>query len=394
MAGRESSGEKAMPRKREPKKARGVYEYPRRSGRWWIQLFYGGRRHREYAGTREMAVDLLAKKRLARLRSDKLPESIRRAPVTFVDIAKAGLDWSREHKASHDGDACRLAHVAKMLGTRPAGDIKPRELEQALLKLKEANDWKPATVNRVKSVVSMCYRIAVQNGVVDTNPARLVRQLRAENTRLRFLSAEEESRLRAVIAANCPQHMPELDIALHTGMRASEQYGLTWDVVDLEQRQLHLAHTKNGRERHIPLNPVACEALWALRRLSAGVGPVFVNAVTPGRYRGLPRHTARNWFEQCVERAGVAQFTWHCLRHTFASRLVMAGVDIRTVAELLGHRTLAMTMRYAHLTPAHQADAVERLATAAVQSGRQTATRTATEVFGVAEEVPQVGRIQ
>ena len=80
--------------------------------------------------------------------------------------------------------------------------------------------------------------------------------------------------------------------------------------------------------------------------------------------------TPRGRFERLVAVTGVQNFTWHCLRHTFASRLVMAGVDIRTVAELLGHKTLAMTMRYAHLAPDHQLAAVEKLDT--------TATRTAT----------------
>lgn len=134
-------------------------------------------------------------------------------------------------------------------------------------------------------------------------------------------------------------------------MRAGEQYGLTWDRVNLERRQLALYFTKNSRPRFIPLNQVAYQALTSLRRNGNGSGPVFINAVTPGRYHGQPRQSARNWFERAVHRAGIEDFTWHCLRHTFASRLIMKGVDIRTAAELLGHRTLAMTMRYSHLAP-------------------------------------------
>ena len=90
---------------------------------------------------------------------------------------------------------------------------------------------------------------------------------------------------------------------------------------------------------------------------------------------------SRDWFEPTVEAAGVKEYTWHCNRHTFASRLVMAGVDLRTVAQLMGHRTIQMTMRYAHLATDHQQNAVERL----VKSGngaesrrRQSATKTAT----------------
>jgi site-specific recombinase XerD len=71
--------------------------------------------------------------------------------------------------------------------------------------------------------------------------------------------------------------------------------------------------------------------------------------------------SARGWFVSALRDAKVDDYTWHCNRHTFASRLVMAGVDIRTVGELLGHRSLQMTMRYAHLAPAHNAAAVDRL---------------------------------
>jgi site-specific recombinase XerD len=83
---------------------------------------------------------------------------------------------------------------------------------------------------------------------------------------------------------------------------------------------------------------------------------------------------SRGWFPTALEEAGIEGYTWHCNRHTFASRLVMAGVDLRTVAELLGHRTLQMVMRYSHLAPEHQASAVDRL----VHSGNGRDTRSDT----------------
>jgi len=93
----------------------------------------------------------------------------------------------------------------------------------------------------------------------------------------------------------------------------------------------------------------------------------------------------KHWFEPAVSEAGVRDFTWYCLRHTFASRLVMAGVDLRTVAELMGHQQIQMTMRYAHLAPAHALAAVERLVAAPqvtsepdTIANKPSATRTAT----------------
>lgn len=407
----------APPSERKPKLPRGIFERP--AGIYWVRYAdQSGRIRREKAGTRAMATALLAKRRMEKLRGEKLPESFRRKAVTFGQIADAALAWSRLHKASWRQDETRFPLLKTVLGPRPAAEITPREISAALRRLAEDHAWRPATINRVKSLVSLAYRLAVEEGQVSANPARLVRQWKVDNARVRFLSDNEERRLREAIAEDCPQHMPELDLALNTGMRASEQYGLAWEQIDFERRQIALYRTKNGRPRYIPLNAPALAALLTLRRgpgvlrdeqkpegatrdsggggLERGphVAPagerVFVNSVTPGRYHGQPRHSARNWFERAIERSGIAEFTWHCLRHTFASRLIMKGVDLRTVAELLGHRTLAMTMRYAHLAPEHNLAAVERLAHPQVQ----TDTRTGTGRFAAVGENKQVIAIQ
>jgi len=109
---------------------------------------------------------------------------------------------------------------------------------------------------------------------------------------------------------------------------------------------------------------------------------VFVNM------NGEPLRGYKHWFEPAVREAGVKDFTWYCLRHTFASRLVMAGVDLRTVAELMGHQQIQMTMRYAHLAPAHTLAAVERLVVPGSQrvrprrrSSKPSATKTATDAL-------------
>lgn len=117
----------------------------------------------------------------------------------------------------------------------------------------------------------------------------------------------------------------------------------------------------------VPLNQSAIYALEVMRERTGGMG--FVCGETPG---------PRRWFEPVLKDAKVSAFSWHCLRHTFASRLVMAGVDIRTVQELLGHNTIAMTVRYSHLAPKHTLAAVEKLVPKAGESGVATAGATAT----------------
>jgi len=147
-------------------------------------------------------------------------------------------------------------------------------------------------------------------------------------------------------------------------MRRKEQYKrIDWSTLDLPRTDLYVPPSKNGEDRHIPLNSDARAAFQRLheKRIGEGAipirreGPIFVSK-TGERLLG-PRH----WFEKAVSKSGIADFTWHDLRHTFASRLVMAGVDLRTVAALMGHKTIQMTMRYAHLAPEHKLIAVERL---------------------------------
>ena len=147
-----------------------------------------------------------------------------------------------------------------------------------------------------------------------------------------------------------------------------EQYGMRWNQGSFERRQIHLPKTKNGHPRTIPLNTVALAALEKMRGEGAplGAAPVF-----PSTWSGEALQGSRGWFPTAVEEAKIEGYTWHCNRHTFASRLVMAGVDLRTVAELLGHRTLQMVMRYSHLAPEHQVSAVESL----VKTGKRRDTK-------------------
>jgi site-specific recombinase XerD len=199
---------------------------------------------------------------------------------------------------------------------------------------------------------------------VKENPARQVRHRLENNARIRFLSAEEETKLRNAMQAACPEHIAELELALNTGLRLSEQYRLLWQDVSLARRTLTIQRSKNGLARHVPLNKAAIAALESLKK-EAGISELVCGgAIKP-----------RLWFESAVKAAGLKAFTWHCLRHTFASRLVMVGVDIRTVQELMGHKTIAMTVRYAHLAPKHTLAAVERLD---AQTGEPTDTTTDT----------------
>lgn len=355
---------------------RGIFERPKASGVWWVRYAAAdGREHREKAGTKGMALALYRKRKTEALAGKKLPERLRARAVTFADLAKDALAHSRAHNRSHKTDAGRLAELVEWFGNRPAAAITPQDIEARLAREAEQRRWRPATVNRYRNTMSLAFRLGMGNGKVGANPARLVRARRENNIRIRYLdqfSPDEEARLRAAIRERCPEHLPEFELALNTGMRLSEQYGLKWDAVNLARRVLTVPPSKYGEARGVPLNAAALAALRALDARARSGPWVMVNP------RGEQMRTPRKWFEAAVQAAALPEFTWHCLRHTFASRLVMMGIDLRTVQELMGHKDIRMTCRYAHLAPGHKLDAVELLSQWGQKTANETGTRTGT----------------
>ena len=139
-------------------------------------------------------------------------------------------------------------------------------------------------------------------------------------------------------------------------MRRGEILGLTWERIDLASARITLYDTKNGRPRGVPINRAVYDALITLAPDAARrTGLLFRR--TSGRAWGK----IRTAFEKAVERADLKDLRFHDLRHTAASHLVMRGASLKEVQEILGHRTFSMTLRYAHLSPAHLRTAVDRL---------------------------------
>jgi integrase len=194
--------------------------------------------------------------------------------------------------------------------------------------------------------VSLSYRLGILNRKVTTNLAGSVTHRREDNNRVRFLTEEEEKNLRKVVQDKWPAHLPELDLAINTGLRKGSQYGLTWDMVDWKSRELHIPRTKNEEPLHVPLNDAAISALKAVFESGVGKARVFMSAKTSESLE-----SGRHWFDDTVLEAKLKNFHWHDLRHTFASRLRMKGAPHEDIVDLLGHKSLTMTRRYAHLGP-------------------------------------------
>jgi integrase len=157
----------------------------------------------------------------------------------------------------------------------------------------------------------------------------------------------EYARLVKVIRAEYPEHLAEFIFALNTGLRLSSQYGATYDMIDWTRNVLDLPRTKNDEPVHVPLNSEALAAIRSLPSWKERNGPIFRNLNHPEKAVLSNDH----WFKPAMKKAGIIDFKWHDLRHTFASWLVQDGVPLDRVSKLLGHKGLTMTMRYAHLAP-------------------------------------------
>lgn len=352
-----------MATRKQVAKVKGVYERDPGSGVWWIRYADAhGKIRRERIGRRSDAQTAYRKRKEDVRRGEKLPENLRTKRTTFKEIAEAAIaEYERAGKKDLRTFTARMRVLIEAFGNRSADSILPKDVSQWLSEQGKQHEWTPATRNRYKAALSSAYKLAIANDPsITVNPARLVPQVKESNGHIRFISEAEEKRIVKAIKKHYPDHLPAFMVAIHTGMRQSEQFTLQWGNVDLQQRVITLPDSKSGKVRHIPMNSIVHNLLSDLAKHKAEDGFVFRSA----RYGGKPIRNPKTWWAAVLKAAKINNLRWHDLRHTFASRLVMAGVDLRTVQVLMGHSTPMMTARYAHLSPEHKTTAIEKLVSA------------------------------
>lgn len=289
----------------------------------------------------------------------------RGAPPPEVPTVKGFTERFLTYSSNHN-KASTLAAKQQLLDSHllPAfGNLRLDRVGQADIESFKARKRKeglsPKTINNALTVLRTLFAVAVEQEVLQHAPR--VKLLKAEKPEFDFLTFEEAERL---IAAAEPSWRAMVLVGLHTGLRRGELIALQWDAVDLVAGRLvvkrnvwrgHFGSPKGGRSREVPLNAVALDALKVHRHLR---GP-FVFCDDQGAF--LKNDTCRNAILRASKRAGLRPIGWHTLRHSFASHLVMRGVPLKAVQELLGHASIEMTMRYAHLSPDVKKDAVRAL---------------------------------
>lgn len=326
---------------------------------WWLDFTHQGKRHYVRLGkgiSRTVAGELAAVKRGAVLKGEA-GIGKKRKDLPFDKAKEKFLEWAEANKRPRTAKSYRqcLGQLARAFTGKRLGELHPFLVERYKRERLEAGAR--VAVNRelavLKALFNRCREWGIHEG---ENPVRQVKPVKEPQGRLRYLEPEEEGKLLA--AADEPLRTMVL-VGIHAGLRLrSEALTLRWADVDLKRRLLTVqaAYAKSGQTRSVPLNAPLREALGQ-RRMRDGAGEFVFH-----RRDGSPYRSIRTAFATACRRAALKEVTPHVLRHTFASRLAMAGVDLRTIQELGGWRELKMVERYAHLSPSHKAEAVERIA--------------------------------
>ena len=241
----------------------------------------------------------------------------------------------------------------------PLARVTPKMIDA--VKLNRAESVKKSSVDRNLQVLRRFFNWAIEQGLAVDNPVRRVKFFRVDTKRLRYLTEEQFRRL--LEAAGNVKRSPFLreaiELSAHTGLRRGNLLGLRWEWVDWLNRVIRVPRCKSGKPHAVPLNAMAyatLERLWTSRSESP-----FVFAHTKGKNAGNAMLDLKKGFRAALKEAAIEDFRWHDIRHTFASWLVMRGASLRAVAELLGHQTMQMTMRYAHLSPGYLSNEVSLL---------------------------------
>jgi integrase len=294
------------------------------------------------------------------------------AVTRFSDFVEGVfLPWARENKRSWEDDEQRAEKLKEFFGQRAIRDITPMLIEKFKSELRKSDSkykrpYSPATVNRYLQVLSRILSMAYENGIVDGNPMSRVKRLREPEPRQRYLNQfldDEEERLMKALAVYGEHVIALAELDLEVGMRLGKLLNTKWSDVDETNQFVSITKTKNDKPRLIPLAARALKILKRLRQDAPDEELIF-----DPRRTGRKRRQLMICFERSVKEAGIGDFHFHDLRHTFATRLRAANVHEYDIADLLGHsttpndtRNTKVTRGYAHGVPKRLRDAVDSL---------------------------------
>lgn len=304
-------------------------------------------------------------------RTEKLREQARieaevKENITFTEAASLFLAWGKSNKKDHDHDQTRLdLHVLPVIGAKRMKDISASDIEAVKVAVQEKGR-SAATVKHCLQCIRAVYNHAARMGrYVGENPTRNVRFPKLDNARIRFFTEEQADQLLGALWERSIDVHDMALLSLLTGLRFSEVARLRWEFVNQDHGVLNIVDTKSGSSRQAYIDNEELAEMFQRRRESAMGGLVFPGPIHGGVMKDCP-----DVFVKTVNGLGFndgitdtrQRLTFHSLRHTFASWLALRGTPVFTLKELMGHKTIEMTMRYSHLMPDQKRAAVVGLA--------------------------------
>ena len=313
------------------------------------------------------------------------PDIIKIKNHTFKGLAAEYLTYCQNQR-NHTNKTYMIDNLILEFGNLPLKNFTTQLLEKYQTRMLTTNrpalkgtdtprePIAQATANRRLATIKAMFTKALDWNMVNEATCKQIHKVKLfkENvTRDKFLSAEEikalldacDSKVISITGKTIQQkqaHLkPIIILALNTGCRKDEILSLKWENVDMKHGFINMVQTKNGERRQIPINDTLREMLKGLtRRLHV---PYVFHVYDEEKKTGNRFGSIKRSFVTACKKAGIHDFVFHSLRHTFASHLVMGGVDLTTVSRLLGHKSLTMTLRYSHLAPNHLTSAVNVL---------------------------------
>jgi integrase len=324
----------------------------RRRKNYYIDYYANGKRIRETIGTSKVLAENTLHKRKLAIAENRFLDVRREQKIKFQDFSKEFIEihLKPNRKAWDKTEIHNINRLNKFFSGKYLYEITPLMVEK--FKIERSKEVSPATTNRALACLKSMFNKAILWGRFrGDNPVKRVKFFKENNTMLRYLEKEEIPEL----LKNCHGLLkPVIILALNTGMRRGEILGLKWKDIDFKRDIIYLYRTKNNEKREVPMNEYAKTALIRVRK-NPRSAYIFCDK------NGEPFRSLRKSFFTALKKSGIVNFRFHDLRHTFASHLVMSGVDLNTVRELMGHKSLDMTLRYSHLSPDHKKHAVDIL---------------------------------
>lgn len=319
---------------------------------FWIEFYSEGRKRRERVGFNRTLAETVLRKRLVERAEGRLLDKKKVSKDRFSDLAQQYAEWSKVNNKSYEvNKKYYIEKVKDYFGTMLLREITPWHVEK--FKLERSKQSGKYEVNRELATLKHMFSKAIEWGKLQVNPARSVKKFKESKGRIRFLMPDEFQNLYEQL----PYPLNAISrVAVLTGLRKDNILSLKWSFIDSQNRKLYIPETKNSEPLEVDMNQPLIDLLNALPRHPESE---YVFYKSDGsRYQNIDFDE----FKEALRKTGIDTTThFHDLRHTAASHLVMSGVDLATVKEILGHKDISMTMRYAHLAPDHKRKAMETL---------------------------------